>query len=89
MKKKTVREIVELIRLKGVNIRSQLSKKRFKKESNFLMLDITNAKNRLGWTPRWNTIKTINKTIDWYEKYYSNYNVNQLIDDDINEYIKK
>ena len=53
------------------------------------MLDITKAKNRLGWTPRWNTIKTINKTIDWYEKYYSNYNVNQLIDDDINEYIKK
>ena len=32
--------------------------------------------------------KDTNKTIDWYEKYYSNYNVNQLIDDDINEYIK-
>lgn len=87
--KKTVRDIIELIRLRGINVKSELSKKQFNKESKFLMLDITKAKNRLDWKPRWNTNETINKTIDWYEKYYLNNNVNQLIDEDINEYIKK
>ncbi len=87
--KKTVRDIIELIRLRGINVKSELSKKQLNKESKFLMLDITKAKNRLDWKPRWNTNETINKTIGWYEKYYLNNNVNQLIDEDINEYIKK
>ena len=38
-------------------------------EANLLMLDITKAKNRLGWKPRLDALQTIDLVADWYKKY--------------------
>ena len=51
------------------------------------MLDISKAKKDLHWQPKWDTKKSISKTIDWYERFYSNHDANQLIKEDIKDYI--
>ena len=38
-------------------------------EANLLMLDITKAKNRLGWKPRLDAKKSAFLTSDWYRRY--------------------
>lgn len=38
-------------------------------EANLLMLDITKAKTRLGWSPRLNALQTIDIVADWYKRY--------------------
>jgi CDP-glucose 4,6-dehydratase len=38
-------------------------------EANLLMLDITKAKNRLGWKPRLDAKNCAILTSDWYKKY--------------------
>lgn len=40
-------------------------------EANLLMLDITKAQTRLGWTPRLSTSEAIALTADWYKRYQS------------------
>jgi CDP-glucose 4,6-dehydratase len=40
-------------------------------EANYLMLDISKSKTRLGWGPVFTMDETIQKTIEWYKKYYS------------------
>jgi CDP-glucose 4,6-dehydratase len=34
-------------------------------EANFLKLDISKAKNKLGWEPRWSLNTALNKIVDW------------------------
>ena len=36
-------------------------------EAKNLSLDITKAKKTLGWTPRWDLEKTIDKVVEWYK----------------------
>ena len=38
-------------------------------EANLLMLDITKAKTKLGWTPRLDAKKCATLTSDWYKRY--------------------
>lgn len=38
-------------------------------EANLLLLDITKAKTRLGWTPRLNAKQSVELTSDWYKRY--------------------
>ncbi|MEG1574296.1 MAG: CDP-glucose 4,6-dehydratase [Bacteroidales bacterium] len=40
-------------------------------EAALLMLDITKAKNLLGWSPRMDVDKTVAMTVDWYKRYVS------------------
>ena len=40
------------------------------KESNYLQLDISKAKNELNWFPKYNFEVTIKKTVEWYKEYY-------------------
>lgn len=40
-----------------------------KKESNFLVLDCTKAKNELGWEPVLDINQSISLVIDWYKRY--------------------
>ena len=54
-------------------------------EANLLMLDITKAKSRLGWTPRLDALQTIDLVADWYMKYREQ-NVYQLCVEEINTY---
>lgn len=83
----SVKEIIEIINHKGLKAKVKPLDKTFKKESKYLMLDISKAKKDLHWQPKWDTKKSISKTIDWYERFYSNHDVNQLIKEDIKDYI--
>lgn len=56
-------------------------------EANILMLDITKAKSRLGWSPRWNLDKCVKATAEWY-KCYREENVYDLCIRQIEAYIK-
>lgn len=55
-------------------------------EANLLMLDITKAGERLGWTPRMDIDQCIALTADWYRRY-KNENVYALCIEEINSYI--
>lgn len=83
----SVKEIIEIIKSKGLNLKVKSPKKVYKEESKYLMLDITKAKNNLDWQPKWDTKESIYKTIDWYQKFYANNDVNQLMKENIKEYI--
>lgn len=39
-------------------------------EANLLMLDITKAKERLGWTPTYNADEAVEATVAWYKRFY-------------------
>ena len=49
-------------------------------EAGLLSLNIEKAKNNLGWTPKWNNIKSITKTIEWYKVFYSSSMINTDLD---------
>lgn len=38
-------------------------------EANLLSLDITKAKQKLGWYPKWDVEKMLQMTADWYRRY--------------------
>lgn len=42
-----------------------------KHEANLLKLDIEKAKNSLGWVPKWDLNECLQKTFEWYERFYA------------------
>ncbi|TGL57538.1 CDP-glucose 4,6-dehydratase [Leptospira ognonensis] len=55
-------------------------------EAHTLKLDITQAKNILGWIPRWNLETAIGKIVDWTESYLKNENMESVCLKQIQEY---
>ena len=55
-------------------------------EAGLLMLDITKAKEELGWTPVLSADKAIKNTVDWYKKYYNKENMYDYTMQQIKEY---
>ena len=55
-------------------------------EAGLLMLDITKAKEELGWTPALSADKAIKNTVDWYKKYYNKENMYDYTMQQIKEY---
>ncbi len=55
-------------------------------EAGLLILDNSKAVERLHWKPVWTTDEAIEKTIEWYKKYYKDYKV--LTEENINDYLK-
>ena len=39
-------------------------------EANLLHLQIDKAHNRLGWSPRWNYVTTVQRTVNWYQQHH-------------------
>ena len=39
-------------------------------EANALALDSSLARSKLDWSPNWDTVKSIEKTAEWYAEYY-------------------
>lgn len=60
-------------------------------EATFLKLDISKARFRLKWSPRWGANVSIKFTIEWYKDFYSKkYTSDDLFDrcvSDINKYL--
>ena len=55
-------------------------------EAGRLHLNIDQAFHELGWKPRWNFEKTVEKTVSWYKRFYEGENAIKLILDDIKIY---
>lgn len=55
-------------------------------EANFLMLDISKAKFKLGWEPRMNIDQCMNMVVDWY-KHYQRLDVYELCVEQISRYL--
>jgi CDP-glucose 4,6-dehydratase len=68
----TVKELVEkFIKYWGEG-NYKVQKKRYAKESNYLMLDISKANKILKWFPVFDLDTALKMTIEWYRTYYSN-----------------
>lgn len=56
-------------------------------EANLLMLDITKAKTKLDWHPKYNANEAIEKTVLWYKNFYANKNMQEYSIGQIKEYM--
>ena len=48
----------------------QIERETLLHEAGLLMLDNTKAREKLGWTPRYNASEALKKTLEWYDSYY-------------------
>lgn len=55
-------------------------------EANYLKLDISKAKNHLGWMPSWDLTVAIDKIIKWHKSWISGTNAQALCLRQINEF---
>ncbi|SDH59961.1 CDP-glucose 4,6-dehydratase [Pseudobutyrivibrio sp. 49] len=58
-------------------------------EANFLKLDCSKIKTTFGWQPRWNVETTMEKIVEWSVSYLNDDGTNQLINEQISEYISE
>lgn len=58
-------------------------------EANYLKLDISKAKNKLGWEPKWDLATAIQKIIKWHQSWQSGENTQSLCIDQIKQYQNK
>ena len=56
-------------------------------EANFLKLDCSKLKKTFGWTPKWNRKKSIEKTIQWAKAYQLNENTQNIMNEQILEFL--
>ena len=57
-------------------------------EAEILYLDISKAKNELGWLPRWSLDKAVSKTVEWYKVLNAERNARDLTAQQIDEYVE-
>lgn len=55
-------------------------------ESQYLKLDCSKAKTKLGWYPQWDLQEALNKTIEWYDAYLTNLDTFHLSINQIENY---
>ncbi len=55
-------------------------------EANYLKLDISKAKARLGWSPRWPLAETLEHIIDWQRGFTTNNDTRKLCLSEIQQY---
>jgi len=56
------------------------------KETNFLSIDSTKSANALGWKPRFNTLESVELTVEWYQALVENRDVHMLTSNQIERY---
>lgn len=61
----------KIIKYYGSGKLEDKSKKGELHEAKLLALDITKARFKLGWKPRWDIDRAIEKTVEWYKNYSS------------------
>jgi len=55
-------------------------------EASCLKLDISRARSRLDWQPRWSLVTAIEKTIEWHHAWLDKADVHAMCQQQINEY---
>ncbi len=58
-------------------------------EAKLLFLNIEKAKKELNWKPKLNIDEALKNTIDWYESFYNNKNIEEFTTQQINNYQNK
>ena len=85
----TVKELLEKA-LKILKKGSYTIKKDYTKhESKLLRLDISKAKNVLGWRPSFDIDTTLNLTFDWYKSFYSKEDIVNLANQQIESFFNR
>jgi len=56
-------------------------------EANFLKLDCSKLKTTFGWKPKWDIDTAIKKTIEWTKVYQLDGSIEQIMDEQITEYL--
>ena len=56
-------------------------------EANFLKLDCSKLKERLGWKPEWNALTAVDKTVSWYVDYINGQNMSDVTEKQISEFL--
>jgi len=77
---KTVEVITGLVKenWKKKNMKIKVKSKNTYYESNFLSLNIQKAKKELGWEPKLTLKETVKLTVDWYNAYFKNKNIDNF-----------
>lgn len=57
-----------------------------KHEANYLKLDISKAKMKLHWTPKWTTEQSLEATVEWYKAYKDKKSMKEFTYNQINSY---
>ena len=55
-------------------------------ETKVLKLDSSKARQKLGWTPKWDVQSALEKTADWYNSWKSFENMFETCSNQIDEY---
>lgn len=56
-------------------------------EANYLKLDISKARQRLSWAPRWSLDTALNKIVEWHQGWLTKADVRAVSLEQINQYI--
>ena len=67
-------------------MRWELNSLRQPHEATLLKLDISKAKSKLGWFPRWSLETALKNTSDWYEAYKNKESMDDFSIKQINDY---
>ncbi len=85
---KTVEWIVkEICTQWGENASYEVDPGNHPHEANYLKLDCSKAKGLLGWAPRWDLAKAIDKVVEWVRVYLRNGDVREVCIRQIEEYM--
>jgi CDP-glucose 4,6-dehydratase len=55
-------------------------------EANYLKLDISKAKARLGWQPRWDLTHSLGKIVEWHQAFTAQHNMHDITLNQVMEY---
>jgi CDP-glucose 4,6-dehydratase len=55
-------------------------------EANFLKLDCSKIKNKLGWVPRWSIEEAVDKVVQWNKEYLCGNDILKCMDEQIKDY---
>ncbi|MBU4440232.1 MAG: CDP-glucose 4,6-dehydratase, partial [Firmicutes bacterium] len=58
-------------------------------EANYLKLDCSKIKTKLGWKPHWNVEISVDKTVEWTKNYFSGEKMTDFMKEQIIEFIGK
>jgi CDP-glucose 4,6-dehydratase len=85
----TVRELVDKFIENWGNGSYSIVKSNKAREANYLQLDISKAKNKLNWLPKYNIEDSLKKTVEWYNAYYEDKgNINNVTERQIKAYFE-
>lgn len=84
----TTEELVRtFIRCYGNNLRFSVKSDGGPHEANLLKLDCSKAKSVLGWKPRWNIEKAVEKVAEWSKAWLNGENMSDYCENQIREFL--